>query len=77
MLAYAKQQKPGTEYRLPGLVLDWPRRWRETRKTDATATLAAMDTELKYAPPYRCAVEFVAFSLRSHDWFLKGMEMRI
>jgi hypothetical protein len=77
ILAYAEQQKPGTEYTLPGLVLDWPRRWRETRKTDARATLDSMDTEPKYAPLYRCANEFVAFSLQSHDWFLKGIDMRV
>jgi hypothetical protein len=77
MLAYARQQKPGTDYTLPGLVLDWPRRWRETRKNDAAATLKAMDIDDRFSPLYRCAGEFVAFSLQSHDWFLKGMDMKI
>jgi len=77
MLAYTKYQNPGKEYKLPGLVLDWPRRWRETQKTDATAALNAMNTEPPFADFYTCANGFVEFSLRSHDWFLKGMEMKI
>jgi hypothetical protein len=77
MLAYGKQQKPSADYQLPGLVLDWPRRWRETRKTDAKASLDAMNTEPQFADLYTCASELVDFSLKSHDWFLKGMEMKI
>lgn len=77
MLAYTKHQKPGTDYKLPGLVLDWPRRWRETRKIDATVPLNVMNIEPPFADIYTCANEFVAFSLKNHDWFLKGMEMKI
>lgn len=77
MLAYTKHQKLGTKYKLPGLVLDWPRLWRETRKTDATMNLNAMNIEPDCADIYTCANEFVAFSLKSHDWFLKGIEMKI
>lgn len=77
MLAYAKQQKPEKKYKLPGLVLDWPRRWRETRKNDPTETLNAMNTEPAFADLYTCSNGFVEFSLKSHDWFLKDMEMKI
>jgi hypothetical protein len=77
VLAYVKQQNPGKEYKLPGLVLDWPRRWRETRKTDATAALDAMNTEPAFADLYKCTHGFVDFSLKSHDWFLKGTDMKI
>jgi len=77
MLAYAKQQKPENKYKLPGLVLDWPRCWRETRKNDPTNILNAMNTDNAFPDMYTCSNEFVEFSLKSHDWFLKGMEMKI
>jgi hypothetical protein len=77
LLAYAKHQKPGIQYKLPGLVLDWPRLWRETRKTDATITLNVMNSDPQYGSLYACANDFVTFSLEHHDWFLKGMEMKI
>ena len=77
MLVYAKHQNPGKEYKLSGLVLDWPRRWRETRTIDATAALDAMNNEPPFADFYTCAKGFVEFSQRSHDWFLKGTEMKV
>jgi hypothetical protein len=77
MLAYIKQQKPTSKYRLSGLVLDWPRRWQETRKNDPPPILNGMNTNPLFAPYYTCASEFVDFSMRSHDWFLKGIEMKI
>jgi len=77
ILAYAKQQHPEKKYKIPWLVLDWPRRWRETRKTDPTAVLNAMNTEPAFSDYYTCASGFVDYSLSRHDWFLKGMEVKI
>lgn len=77
ILAYAKQQHPEKNYKLPGLVLDWPRRWRETRKTDPSQVLKGMNSDRTFDPFYTCATQFVEFSRESHDWFLKGMEMKV
>ena len=77
ILAYSKQQHPERAYRLPGLVLDWPRRWRETKTSDPSGILDSMNSDPRFDRYYTCASEFVSFSLKSHDWFLKGMEMRI
>lgn len=78
VLAYAKQQDPREkQYQLPGLVLDWPRRWRETRRTDATVALVAMTPKSPDADLYNCTQGFVDYSLKNHDWFLKGTDMRV
>lgn len=71
VLAYAAHRKPGTEARVPGMVLDWPRRWRESRHRDVRAILSAMDCDPAFHPYYDHTLRFVDFSERNHDWFLR------
>lgn len=77
ILAYAKQQHPDRKYKLPGLVLDWPRHWRETRRSNPSQVLQDLNSDPTFEGYYTCATKFADFSLKSHDWFLKGTEMKI
>lgn len=43
-------------------MLDWPRHWRRTRKTDLTEVVAALDTNPNYSAYYENTLELIAFS---------------
>lgn len=53
------------------LAIDWPRRWRETRKSDLRALIKSMDVDSRYSQYYRNTLGFIEFSELNHDWFLK------
>jgi len=53
-----------------GIAIDWPRRWRETRKSDPRPLLRTLDREPDFSAYYRHTLDFVDFSENHHDWFL-------
>jgi len=69
VLAYRQHTKEGYESFVPGLVLDWPRKWRETRNRDLSAVLKALPRNESHELYYRITNEFIDFSFINHDWF--------
>jgi hypothetical protein len=53
------------------MVVDWPRRWRETRETDIRSLISAMDSDPNFSEYYTRTLKFINFSKRNHDWFKK------
>lgn len=45
-----------------GSMLDWPRHWRRTRKTDLAAVIASLNTDPKYSDYYGNTLDLIAFS---------------
>lgn len=77
ILAYSKQQHPKKSYQLPGIVLDWPRRWRETQTAnDLTLVINALNTDPDYEEYYKNTIAFAEFSKQNHDWFLRNANMQ-
>ncbi len=54
-----------------GLVVDWPRIWRERGKGDLAAAIAAMDSGGKHSGYYQRTRDFAAFSEQNADWYTK------
>lgn len=52
-----------------GAMLDWPRHWRNSRKTDLHHTIQALDTEPKHSGYYSNTLELIAYSQRYADRF--------
>lgn len=73
LLPYRAHHKSEPKYDglLPGMVLDWPRHWRESRKNDVRPALKSMDTDASFSPYYVNTLSFVDFSESKHDWHLK------
>jgi len=66
---YKKNAK--SEY-TTGIVVDWPRRWRESRKTDVRLSISAMDPKKpEFSQYYQNTLRFIDFSDQNHDWFKK------
>ena len=55
---------------LSGLVVDWPRKWRDLHGTSASEILLDLRTP-EFSSYYDNAVKFVAFSDANPEWFLK------
>lgn len=72
VLPYKSHIKPGAEKTVPGLVVDWPRRWRETRKEKVGDVLQNLDTDESGAEYYKSTLRFTEFSEKNHDWFRRG-----
>jgi len=71
VLAYKEHQNPEKQYKIPGLVLDWPRRWRTSRSDDRKKQLDSMNTDQSFALYYLNAIRFIDYSEKSHDWFMR------
>jgi hypothetical protein len=69
VLPYKSHLKPGGGTAAPGLVVDWPRRWRETRREDLRETVRALDVDERFKEYYEQTLRFIEFSLKNHDWF--------
>jgi len=54
-----------------GMTVDWPRRWREGRKTDSRPVLKSLDRDPTYSSYYSRTETFIDFSEENHDWFRK------
>ncbi len=59
---YTAHRKPGYSEYVPGLVLDWPRRWRNMYKEDPCRILAAMDKKPKFSIYYEHSIRFAQLS---------------
>ncbi|MDE2132975.1 MAG: hypothetical protein KGJ49_00055 [Alphaproteobacteria bacterium] len=52
-----------------GIAIDWPRRWREARKSEPDAAIKALDVSPPFSPYYQMSLRFAEFSRQNHDWF--------
>jgi hypothetical protein len=66
---YTKHRKPGCSEAVLGLVIDWPRAWREEHGTSAVPILERLARRGKASEYYRCAIEFVRHSDRNPAWW--------
>lgn len=71
VLPYKSQYKVPANSYTTGIAVDWPRRWRETRKSDPRPLLRGLDREPHFSSYYRHTLDFVDFSGDHHDWFLR------
>jgi len=69
VLPYKSHYKDQASSLATGMVVDWPRRWRETRKIDIRPLVSGMDTDPQFSEYYRETLAFVDFSEHNHDWF--------
>lgn len=69
ILPYKSQYKKRTSEFATGVAVDWPRRWREGRKSDPLKLLKALDRDPKFSTYYKCTEKFMEFSKVNHDWF--------
>lgn len=71
VLPYKSHYKDKSISLATGMTVDWPRKWRETRKTDIRAAVSIMNTDKKFSDYYMNTLKFVEFSESNHDWFKK------
>jgi len=63
------------EYSSP-IVIDWPRRWRDTHGGECpSAHLRKLNTKPEFARKWDNTIKFAEFSLRKHDWHLRPHEI--
>jgi len=70
IMLYEAPLKAGREGLASGLVIDWPRRWRERADYgDLVATIDTLDTDPRFGRYYEHAREFAAYSASNPDWY--------
>jgi len=69
VLPYKSHYKDESNENVTGMTVDWPRRWRESRKSDPRPLLRSLNTDPRYAPCYEHTERFIGFSAANHDWF--------
>jgi hypothetical protein len=69
MLSYKSHYKSVLSPVATGMVVDWPRKWRESRKTDVRPEIRSLDWNPAFTDYYATTLGFVDFSERNHDWF--------
>jgi hypothetical protein len=74
VLVFRRHRKSGSENLVPGLVLDWPRRWRDTKQMPPQQQIAQLnvDPNPKFADYYANTIDFVNFSEQNKDWHRGG-----
>lgn len=75
LLPYKSHGKPGREQLITGMVIDWPRKWRESRSNDLLKEITALDTDPRFSIYYENTIRFVEFSAEHHDWFKKQQHL--
>lgn len=68
-LVYRTHRKPGKEELVPGAVLDWPRKWRDSRRIPAEHVIAQINTDPRYLRYYENTRQFLAFSELNRNWY--------
>lgn len=58
-----------------GMAVDWPRKWRETRKSDVSPLVTKLDIDEEFSEYYERTLRFIQFSNENHDWFAKGKHL--
>ena len=71
ILPYKSHYKDRTSEYATGMTVDWPRRWRESRKSDPRPILQSLNRDPAFSGYYDRAEGFAAFSEENHDWFCK------
>lgn len=66
---YTRHRKPGYSEAVLGLVVDWPRAWREEHQESAVSILERLARRGKASEYYRCAIEFVRHSDENPAWW--------
>lgn len=66
LIPYARHIRAGVKEDVASLfsghVLDWPRHWRETRKSDLIVAIKSLDTHAEYSPYYDNTIDFARYS---------------
>jgi hypothetical protein len=75
ILPYKSQYKDRENVFATGMAVDWPRRWREGRKSDVLLTLEALDHDPQFSEYYKRTEKFIHFSAANHDWFRGKMRL--
>ncbi len=69
LLPYKSHYKDPTIEYATGMTVDWPRRWRESRKSDPLPLLRTLDRDPSFSAYYNNTEKFITFSEANHDWF--------
>jgi len=69
VLPYKSHYKDPANRYATGMTVDWPRRWRESRKSDVRLALDRLDRDPRFSPYYQRTARFIDFSDENHDWF--------
>jgi len=72
VLPYKSHYKDPTSEYATGMTVDWPRRWRESRKSDPRSVLRGLDHDPAFSTYYDQTARFIDFSEANHDWFRGG-----
>jgi hypothetical protein len=62
------------EYASP-IVVDWPRRWRDSRGKCPSEKLCELNTDPNFSLYWDNTIKFSEFSLQKHDWHLRPEEI--
>lgn len=63
-LQFDRHLKDGSVELWGGVMLDWPRRWRNTRKVDLKTTIQALDINPDFSHYYKNTLDLVEYSER-------------
>lgn len=69
VLPYKSHYKDKISPLATGMVVDWPRKWRESGKTNVRELISKMETEPQFSAYYTNTLKFIDFSEQNHDWF--------
>lgn len=75
ILPYKSHYKDAASEYATGMTVDWPRRCRESRKSDPGPILRGLDHDSTFSVYYDQAARFIDFSENNHDWFRRGMRL--
>jgi len=71
ILEFDAHLKPGSESLASPIVIDWPRKWRETRTTSASMEVQKLNRDPRFTKYYDNTVKFIDFSAANEDWHTK------
>jgi hypothetical protein len=71
LLGFKSHYKKDSGVYATGMVLDWPRKWRETRPNDLDAVVNSLNTDHQFSDYFDNTLRFIKFSTDNHDWFTK------
>jgi len=72
VLVFTRHRKPGCSQYIPGLVLDWPRHWRDSGRPALWPLVNRLNKNREHAYYYKNTLDFVAWSERNRNWTDKG-----
>lgn len=77
VLVYRAHRKSTQADLVPGAVLDWPRKWRDTRQSPVSQVVSQMDTDPGFSVYYQNTRQFIDFSEQHKDWFHGGGNLSV